>query len=1195
MPFSFCMNTWESFVNLKQSQIIEWVILMSENDIGVRLRRIEDSVEYIETLDEYKARFLICAAVKDTMHGVSQEQMEAFRRLGMEKIPNGWNGYVFVMDHGDILLERVSGMHGFVHDCLDISGLELRMVGKSHQAGNRAGIVFEGYDYAVNWRGMNIVVMDVEKRKLVDSISFDFFPKNNYGCKHLQEIDAIPVPNKTGEIETENCVDINWKLDEIIQKYQLDEYYPRYGNLRKAEQAIRSMADSWAAEENILCIAIGRSKGKAWLDEKHFRKPLTDRQRDQVMVLSIILEDQVLSKSDETYEWQACDFAPLERVKYEEYSRVLIISNSGDNFVGFWLRKHKIQYIRLYDYLAACGIKDVGRDEYYDFIPDKRDSRFNFENHRQPCAAWAFYEEHQLYDMYEEQELRLIIARKLFFLALILRNFLLAEKYLKNLYDSGEQSARYKKAWQEILSLLDFARISMLQRKQRDIFAVWIDQVGYDEAVRDMPFVASLQNKSIWFKDMITVTSFTRETWRTLYTAKYLVDDDTNSINNINMNNSPLLRILEGNGYCAKVYGEYSQLIFPERYHAKDCFQHYVPLSVMLWDMFRCTIMEKRPTFGMLHCLDTHEPFLYCGEENDSNLTEYTERMILSRKEADGQIEFYTKLMGENTTTIIFSDHGRENFYPRQHVFLSVYGKKYRSRQVEGLCSNIDFHRMVRQLVETGEVHENELYRDVAYIQGMPILSKRVFKKIIDVFVVARPQMCLPFRGYKGVVSKEYVYMHFAGGWEWLSRRDKVQPSPAWYRRDDDICDASMLPQMRELAGIEYGKEPPEYGFRSEDYMFLQDLYRNNYYYNFRKITLIRRLMQNISGRTAIYSGNYISRELYLAMTLEQRKKIVCVIDGSKECDCAALGLQVSSLEEAASLGVTNILTASRIIDAQLQEYVKSISGNIHVFGLYGWFEAHGYHTKYNFSDFAIEAEDEPLPSPYAVPDFLHLASPEAGYEIVAVVLIHKENADGIGRIIHSLLGQVNLRIRICCLDLTGTAQETVKPYQQVDNGISVASVESGKLYEKLHDLVLSLQDKYVMFLSSEDMLHPAGLSYLHEVAELHKLDVVRSPFLKVGTPEGENALADWQKDDLKKQGRFVSSAEERYRDVQENHEDGLPYGALCRTESLRRGIHRLLPELEGAESIFSMAAYLLAAKYVKVEGPVYIRADLPK
>ncbi|MEY8444314.1 hypothetical protein AALA52_08730 [Lactococcus ileimucosae] len=41
------------------------------------------------------------------------------------------------------------------------------------RAGNRAEIIVDGIDYAVNKRGVNIVVFDFVAKKLIDSVAFD--------------------------------------------------------------------------------------------------------------------------------------------------------------------------------------------------------------------------------------------------------------------------------------------------------------------------------------------------------------------------------------------------------------------------------------------------------------------------------------------------------------------------------------------------------------------------------------------------------------------------------------------------------------------------------------------------------------------------------------------------------------------------------------------------------------------------------------------------------------------------------------------------------------------------------------------------------------------------------------------------------------------------------------------------------------
>lgn len=1153
------------------------------------LHEIDDIEDYLQALESYKNKCLICAVAKDTLHGIHEEAIDALKRFGMKNVPKGWNGYIFLMEKGKVYLDIKSASNVPLMEHVKLEAGDVQIISAAYQVGARCAIVLDGIDLSVSRRGLNIVVFDIKKRKLMDSVEFDFMPGEKDAVNHKIDFINMPVPRMI-ENDEKCSYDINGEFNEIIFRYRLEEFYPRYLETQMSREIIREVANNWKENEFIACIVVGFDDKKMDLDESWFLDSLSLYQKNQITFFRCG-QNTDGGRSGYSYAWEAYDFKILERVIWDVYSHVYIISNQGENFVGLWFRKHNVPYESLCDIFAARGIVGVpAQVEYYDFIPDKRESRFFYDDHQTSPVQWEYFEQSAKYHTYKLDELRNICAKKCFFLSLVLKNFLHAEEWLNKIVEQDDSCERYYEAWNCIKNLLGEIRIRLKKRQQRDVLAIWVDHTLFED-LSLMPFVSSLSDKSIWFENIFTLTGYTRETLRGLFTGRRLIDDLTGEIKNINLSNSPVLRKLAEYGYRIKILMKEFRTMFPRSYWVDYSMYDFIQTSEMLWDGISQLLTYNNPVFILIPIEETHPPYISLRIK-DENVFEYYSRMELAYKESDDQIKFYTDLLGKNSTSIIFSDHGGSHFWPRQHVFLSVYGGGYKPKKVKGLCSSIDFHKIITYVINGDDVEEKELARTFCEIQGVPIVSGRMHITGDGVLTQAEPAFWPPFRGYKGVVTNDYVYIHFAGGREWLSRRDKLQPNLSWYQRPDDICDEKLLPEFRKKAGVNYGDEPFDYGRISNFYSVTMKAYEENYIYNERKISLINKLVAGMpNASVGLYLGNGVSREIYLALSMDSRIKVACVIDNEKKCACKDLDIPIITLSEAKEQGCCNILTGTRSLPPELNEFLKKDGEGIHVYGLYGWFELNGYYTKYCFYDFVIQSMDEPLSSPIAIPDFLHQASRNCYCEVSVIMVVQDVNK--LLERLHNILKQIVLGIRVYCLDLTGKASDVVKEYQKIDSSIEVIMVESyASLPIKMNELISIVNTRYIFFLSDDEYLHSKGLFYLHELAEQTEADVVAaSAVLRADKKENTN-LADFAEGtfELKKEARILPATfKERYVEWDETEIPDIAGNKLYRVDFLRKHGIRFQDIKSGWKDIFCLQTIFGAPKYVKAISPVCI------
>ena len=141
------------------------------------IRRISDLSRYIDFLSKHQEKILICAAASDTLFNIYEKTKKMLQSIGMTELSvGGWIGYVYINDQGAVKLDKRSEKDKSIFAKGMISNLKVELASKSFKDGCEAKIIINGIDFAVNWRGINIVVFDRKNMKLIDSVCFDFFP-----------------------------------------------------------------------------------------------------------------------------------------------------------------------------------------------------------------------------------------------------------------------------------------------------------------------------------------------------------------------------------------------------------------------------------------------------------------------------------------------------------------------------------------------------------------------------------------------------------------------------------------------------------------------------------------------------------------------------------------------------------------------------------------------------------------------------------------------------------------------------------------------------------------------------------------------------------------------------------------------------------------------------------------------------------
>lgn len=154
-------------------------------DYSEVLKNCNDLSTYILLLNFLKQDYMILLAIKDTPGDkLSEKQVVDLKKLGFYNFSSElWRMYagVLYMDKSVVDLSGTEKEAPVGFNAYDfLLGVDVKLSSMSWRNGNKAEIIINGFDYAVNERGLNFVVYDVKNKKLIDSVVFDYH--NSFRC-----------------------------------------------------------------------------------------------------------------------------------------------------------------------------------------------------------------------------------------------------------------------------------------------------------------------------------------------------------------------------------------------------------------------------------------------------------------------------------------------------------------------------------------------------------------------------------------------------------------------------------------------------------------------------------------------------------------------------------------------------------------------------------------------------------------------------------------------------------------------------------------------------------------------------------------------------------------------------------------------------------------------------------------------------
>lgn len=174
---------WDEDVNAAKHTIEQ--LQMTDID------NINDYLTYIDS-----KQYSVFIAVKDdASNALNQEACSSLLNLGLiESLKDQFrSSYIAVIDQGTVMYENIDNKKITTYGELS-DGTCYSVVSAGAEYGNYCSIIIDGMEYAVNARGLNIVVYDNNTGSVADSVSFD-----TYACT----FDITRTPSES-EIVLEN-------------------------------------------------------------------------------------------------------------------------------------------------------------------------------------------------------------------------------------------------------------------------------------------------------------------------------------------------------------------------------------------------------------------------------------------------------------------------------------------------------------------------------------------------------------------------------------------------------------------------------------------------------------------------------------------------------------------------------------------------------------------------------------------------------------------------------------------------------------------------------------------------------------------------------------------------------------------------------------------------------------------------------
>lgn len=727
-------------------------------------------------------------------------------------------------------------------------------------------------------------------------------------------------------------MNIDEEITSIILKYNVDRWYPKYKDMLKAEAYFKGMIRGLGSR---ICLIVSHEE-----EGRRARFFISDTRQIDVIIC------KKLEGRDAAFSYPY-DVSPLQNADFLKYDDVLIVSFDGRFFLSNSLKILGVKHISLYDLFEQNGL--FFRDEWHILTSDPAYDWFAFTGgDLQKRDIVAFEASHylSLYHSADSAYERQMLLEKLYFLALYMRDFVLAEEVLSKM---ASPPVTYILSWREIKELLKDVKADLAKKSETNVIVFWTDAISYDD-LSQIPYLDEVKEKGICFDNMFTVFANTNPTVKTLLCGKRPIEDDLFSLNTLDEGNSILLESLKEEGYDFRVIGGYWNCF--RKQNMTSVYHHaYTPASALFWDLL-CNLMKHdSPTVYFVHLLaETHDPYLsWMMTPHDINRLHEISRKKAACASLDKQFRFYIPYLPSSGYEIYMTDHGSAPPVSVSlfHVLTTVVGDGISPRHVQGMSSYLDFHGLILQLIQNGSVDEELFWRDHVEVEGLDVYSPTVTEWILD----KKCPMTAELFGYSGVVDQEYLYLRFTDGRELFVPRTENRAGPNLF--DSVIYNPSRIEKYRRRCkSYSINDLTPSLQAKMRNSAYILDLLEKSRPVNDRKMLIMNTLLESYPDKSILLRmGGADAVQIYENLSPSAKEKIAGFWDQDPECIAACRTcLPVYTSSNEIPKGISTILLSSLKHLLFLRKESEAYRGRWGVIDPYRYLEEHGIYCNFCFA-----------------------------------------------------------------------------------------------------------------------------------------------------------------------------------------------------------------------------------------------------
>ncbi len=709
--------------------------------------------------------------------------------------------------------------------------------------------------------------------------------------------------------------DIDRELEEIIIKYKIDRFHPRYSKRKEALRYLGEYFRDYGKDRMILVSACDT-------DSAYIQEDLCLKHMDVINYNQMTPE---ILKDIKT----TCKRAVV--ISY--YSRKEIISH---------LASCGIQTISIYDYLETRGLflegnyYDIFGEQYHEFSDGKATYDYKYID----MNAIFFYDRRG-YEVSCEKAVKEMYLTKMIFDCVYTKNFMLAERYIQE-YSSMKfpYEKEYSQFQSEIRLLLESIQQRLSKRHKEDMIIFWLDALEHGED-KDMPFLRSMAGVSIDFENAYTVTPYTNPTARTLFAGERTVDD--RSFKRNISSESSFIKNIQNKGYTFKIYTYLKQI--DESVEICTTQNICTPMSETCWNVLGDMLQASSKVCAVIHEVPhTHSPYIsfgLTGEEYfyknavgailDSHEEEVREGQIIeSRKYTDDTLAFYYKLVPAEAYKIFMSDHGHTTF-DKYHSIFRVAQKDIKPQKIKEIFSYINFERFIWLLLDKSQDFSS-VFSEYAIVQDVDYYNKQNLKVLLFMEKFNLHNLI----GYQGIITEKDRYIRYNDGRVEYMNNTSEGGRLTWEREEylRNICP----PYPEDMI------EEEKFRYSRNIYRTLKSYYSRNGEFEKEKRQAVRELFDTVPHGSiiAVRGGGEHTAKLWFTLDWPQRERIHYIIDANRECIASRLGAEVIAPEDIGKKDIDIVVISSLDYEEAWYQDLKEQGIVAHIIRLYHYLRDRG-------------------------------------------------------------------------------------------------------------------------------------------------------------------------------------------------------------------------------------------------------------